>query len=85
MAETDPIYTAKEAISAGAGAASERGSAMNLNDLKSQVALGEDSRQFKRDLTNVDSRAAEMAAFINWAKSWLQNRLSIVASNCHAA
>jgi len=29
---------------------------MNLNDLKSQVALGEDSRrQFKRDVTNVDS------------------------------
>ena len=37
---------------------------MNLNDLKSQVALGEDSRrQFKRDVTNVDSLAAEMAAF----------------------
>ncbi len=36
---------------------------MNLNDLKSQVALGEDSRrQFKRDVTNVDSLAAEMAA-----------------------
>ena len=35
---------------------------MNLNDLKSQVALGEDSRrQFKRDVTNVDSLAAEMA------------------------
>lgn len=30
---------------------------MNLNDLKSQVALGEDSRrQFKRDVTNVDDR-----------------------------
>ncbi len=37
---------------------------MNLNDLKSQVALGEDSRrQFKRDATNVDSVAA--AAFAN--------------------
>jgi hypothetical protein len=34
-------------------------SAMNLNDLQSQVALGEDSRrQFKRDVTNVDSSAA---------------------------
>ena len=32
---------------------------MNLNDLKSQVTLGEDSRrQFKRDVTNVDSLAA---------------------------
>ena len=39
---------------------------MNLNDLKLQVALGEDSRrQFKRDVTNVDSLAAEMAAFVN--------------------
>lgn len=32
---------------------------MNLNDLKSQVALGEDSRrQFKRDVTKVDGLAA---------------------------
>ncbi|MFZ1598454.1 MAG: RNA-binding domain-containing protein, partial [Anaerolineae bacterium] len=39
---------------------------MNLNDLKSQAALGEDSRrQFKRDVTNADSLAAEMAAFAN--------------------
>jgi predicted HTH transcriptional regulator len=39
---------------------------MNLNDLKSQVALGEDSRrQFKRDVTNVDGLAAELAAFAN--------------------
>jgi ATP-dependent DNA helicase RecG len=39
---------------------------MNLNDIQSQVALGEDSRrQFKRDVTNVDSLAAEMAAFAN--------------------
>ncbi len=39
---------------------------MNRNNLKSQVALGEDSRrQFKRDVTNVDSLAAEMAAFAN--------------------
>lgn len=37
---------------------------MNLNELKSQVALGEDSRrQFKRDMTNADALAAEMAAF----------------------
>jgi hypothetical protein len=37
---------------------------MNLNDLKSQVALGEDSRRkFKRDVTNVDSMAAEMTSF----------------------
>ena len=39
---------------------------MNLNDVKSQVALGEDSRrQFKRDAINADSLAAEMAAFAN--------------------
>jgi ATP-dependent DNA helicase RecG len=39
---------------------------MNLSDLKSQVALGEDShRQFKCDVTNVDSLAAELAAFAN--------------------
>ena len=39
---------------------------MNLSELKAQVALGEDSRrQFKRDVTNIDSLAAEMAAFSN--------------------
>lgn len=39
---------------------------MNFTDLQSQVALGEDSkRQFKRDLTNADALAAEMAAFSN--------------------
>jgi len=39
---------------------------MNLDELKSQVALGEDSRrQFKQDMTNTDSLAAEMAAFSN--------------------
>lgn len=39
---------------------------MNLSDLKAQVTLGEDSRrQFKRDVTNVDALAAEMAAFAN--------------------
>ncbi|WP_423222664.1 hypothetical protein [Candidatus Amarolinea aalborgensis] len=36
---------------------------MNLNDLKAQIALGEDSRrQFKRDVTNADGLAAEIAA-----------------------
>lgn len=39
---------------------------MNLSELKTQVALGEDSRrQFKQDITNVDALAAEMAAFAN--------------------
>jgi len=39
---------------------------MNLDELKAQVALGEDSRrQFKQDMTNADSLAAEMAAFSN--------------------
>ena len=42
---------------------------MNLNDLQSQVSLGEDSRrQLKRDVSNVDSLAAEMAAFANSAE-----------------
>ena len=36
---------------------------MNPARFKSQVALGKDSRQFKRDATNADSLAAEMAAF----------------------
>ena len=37
---------------------------MNLEDLLAEVALGEDSRrQFKRDATNADGLAAEMAAF----------------------
>lgn len=36
------------------------------DDLKSQIALGEDSRrQFKQDVTNADALAAEMAAFAN--------------------
>ena len=36
------------------------------DDLLSQVSLGEDShRQFKQNITNVDSLAAEMAAFAN--------------------
>jgi ATP-dependent DNA helicase RecG len=39
---------------------------MTLNELRAQIALGEDSRrQFKRDITNTDSLAAEMAAFAN--------------------
>ena len=39
---------------------------MLLKDLKSSVALGEDSRrQFKQDVSNADSLAAEMAAFAN--------------------
>ena len=39
---------------------------MNINELKKQVSLGEDSRrQFKADLRNADSLAAEMAAFAN--------------------
>lgn len=38
---------------------------MNLNDLKSQVALGEDSRrQFKCDVTNVARVMVEMVGFI---------------------
>lgn len=39
---------------------------MTLTELKDQIALGEDSRrQFRRDVTNADSLAAEMAAFAN--------------------
>ncbi len=39
---------------------------MSLKELKSQIALGEDShRQFKQDITNADSLAAEMVAFAN--------------------
>ena len=39
---------------------------MHIGELKAQIALGEDSRrQFKRDVTNVDALAAEMAAFAN--------------------
>ena len=39
---------------------------MSLKELKAAVALGEDSRrQFKQDVTNADSLAAEMAAFAN--------------------
>ena len=39
---------------------------MNLKTLRSQIALGEDStRQFKVDVKNAESLAAEMAAFAN--------------------
>ncbi|MCX6672324.1 MAG: putative DNA binding domain-containing protein [Methanothrix sp.] len=39
---------------------------MSLKELKASVALGEDSRrQFKQNVTNADSLAAEMAAFAN--------------------
>jgi ATP-dependent DNA helicase RecG len=39
---------------------------MTLTALQAHIALGEDSRrQFKRDATNADSLAAEMAAFAN--------------------
>lgn len=39
---------------------------MNISELQAQIALGENSRrQFKEDVTNADSLAAEMAAFAN--------------------
>ncbi len=39
---------------------------MHQSDILSQIALGEDStRQFKADIKNVESLAAEMAAFAN--------------------
>ncbi len=39
---------------------------MNLQELNKQIALGEDSRrQFKVDVRNTDSLAAEMTAFTN--------------------
>jgi ATP-dependent DNA helicase RecG len=39
---------------------------MTLTELRAQISLGEDSRrQFKRDVTNADSLAAEIAAFAN--------------------
>jgi len=39
---------------------------MNRNDLLRMVALGEDSRrQFKVDVTNADSLAADLVAFSN--------------------
>lgn len=39
---------------------------MTLEELTTQIALGEDSRrQFKQDISNTDALAAEMAAFAN--------------------
>jgi ATP-dependent DNA helicase RecG len=39
---------------------------MNVKELKARIALGEDSRrQFKKDVSNIDSLAAEMAALAN--------------------
>ncbi|WGZ93085.1 MAG: putative DNA binding domain-containing protein [Candidatus Thiothrix putei] len=39
---------------------------MTLEELNTQIALGEDSRrQFKQDINNTDALAAEMAAFAN--------------------
>lgn len=39
---------------------------MTFTELQAQIDLGEDSRrQFKRDVTNADALAAEMAAFAN--------------------
>lgn len=39
---------------------------MNISEIQTQITLGEDSRrQFKQDVTNADSLAAEMAAFAN--------------------
>ena len=39
---------------------------MNLNELQAQVALSEDSRrQFKQDMSNANSLAAEMAACVS--------------------
>lgn len=39
---------------------------LRLSELQAQIAIGEDSRlQFKRDVTNADALAAEMAAFAN--------------------
>jgi hypothetical protein len=47
---------------------------IDLNDLRSQVVLGKDSRrQFKRDVTNVGGLAAEMAALSRAGKCRLQS------------
>ena len=57
---------------------------MNLNDLKSQAALGEDSRrQFKRDVTNADSLAAEMVALAS-CKDWASRIAGGTASRATA-
>ena len=45
---------------------------MTISELLDMVARGEDSRhQFKRDATNADGLAAEMAAFANSGGGWL--------------
>jgi len=45
---------------------------MNLSELTSIITRGEDSRhQFKRDATNADGLAAELAAFANSGGGWL--------------
>jgi len=45
---------------------------MNNTELAKVIALGEDSRhQFKRDATNADGLAAELAAFANSGGGWL--------------
>ncbi len=50
---------------------------MKIGEVKKQVSLGEDSRrQFKADLHNADSLAAEIAAFANgegalFSSEWL--------------
>jgi len=45
---------------------------MTVTELLETVARGEDSRhQFKRDATNADSLAAELAAFANSGGGWL--------------
>lgn len=45
---------------------------MNLTELQQTLAHGEDSRhQFKRDATNSDGLAAELAAFANSGGGWL--------------
>ncbi len=41
-------------------------SELTLESLQSQISLGEDSsHQFKQNITNAESLAAEMAAFAN--------------------
>ena len=45
---------------------------MNISELTSILSCGEDSRhQFKRNATNADGLAAELAAFANSGGGWL--------------
>lgn len=45
---------------------------MDQSELLTTLTRGEDSRhQFKRDATNADSLAAELAAFANSGGGWL--------------